>query len=548
MNLATTPTSFIQNVTTRDVHTGFLARHNIVNPTYQKQRKPITEDTDDDLMVEVAFQLLVKLIDKLLPDKPLRVRIGKEELKILDDWCKEREEYFAKERNETMGSFFARFQINVLKTAALIDLGNIPASLYLYNIDVDNSYSKNEIIIRPTEIISKKGFLLTQKGNYLNNIVSHLNDSNISDYIISSLSISKNSLIYAMKLYDSVFIPYAYQICIDSKVELFTNYLSNIYKIIQEKKKIERSNLMRLSNVSKRADFDEAIETLKEAGALLEYRVRGKTKPITVYVYMPSPYTKLKFNEANHDINVDNGFFQITKKGYVGTEQREQQNEPKEETKQEGKSYPQKTVTETCDICKEPFNNSPAHKNLSNLQNPLILPIPDNSNNRESLETLNKFSKLNESNTPLERGCKVGCSRDTEISGVYPGNPDIEKCGICSNPLNGSDYERGAAGLGMVHTACAKTWQMEKKIEQTCAEWEQVKGQAGNSNNLTEAVFWVCDRLKIDPSVAHPVLERLFKITPSSNGSGDYPPIEHTKSQPVMMIEVCGEVSEVVIE
>lgn len=126
-------------------------------------------------------------------------------------------------------------------------------------------------------------------------------------------------------------------------------------------------------------------------------------------------------------------------------------------------------------------------------------------------------------------------------------NP-VKTCGICSNPLNGSECERGAAGLGMVHTACAKTWQMEKKIEQGCAEWEQVKGQAGNSINQTEAVFWVCDRLKLDPSVVRPVLERLFKITPSGNGSGDYPPIEQTKSQPVMKIEVCGEVSDVFIQ
>lgn len=115
MNLATTPTSFIQNVTTKDVHTGFLARHNIVLPTYQKIRKPLTEDTDDDLITEKAFQLMLKLLDKILPIKPLRMRINKAELEMLDNWCKVREEYFAKERNETMGSFFARFQINIIK-------------------------------------------------------------------------------------------------------------------------------------------------------------------------------------------------------------------------------------------------------------------------------------------------------------------------------------------------------------------------------------------------------------------------------------------------
>lgn len=315
MNLATTPTSFIENVTTKDVHTGFLARHNIVNPSYQKKRKCITEDSEDDLITEKAFEILVKLVDKLLPDMPLRARIDKEELQMLDTWCKEREEYFAKERNETMGSFFARFQMNVIKIATLLDLGNLPAYLYLYNNGVDNSYSENTIIIRPTEIIRKKGFILTSLSNHVICIVSLLNNSNISDYNISSMCISKSSLMYVMKLYDSVFLPYSYQICVNGRVALFTNYLSNIYKILQEKKKIDRATLMRLSNVSKRIDFDEAMETLKEAGAVLEYKVKGKTKPISAYVFVPSPYTKLNFKPIQTKDDIDNGFIELTKKG-----------------------------------------------------------------------------------------------------------------------------------------------------------------------------------------------------------------------------------------
>jgi hypothetical protein len=315
MNLATTPTSFIENVTTKDVHTGFLARHNIVNPSYTKIRKGITEDTEDDLITEKAFESLVKLIDKMLPEKPLRVRIGKKELLMLDAWCKEREEYFAKERNETMGSFFARFQMNVIKMATLLDLGSLPACLYLYNNGVDNSQFENTIIIRPHEIISKKGFVLTSLSNVAICIVSLLNNSNISDYNISSMCISKSSLLYVMKLYDSMFLPYTYQICINGKVALFANYLSNIYNILQDKKKMERANLMRASHVSKRVDFDEAIETLKEAGAVLEYKVKGKTKPISAYVFVPSPYTKLNFKPIQNESDIDNGVIELTKKG-----------------------------------------------------------------------------------------------------------------------------------------------------------------------------------------------------------------------------------------
>jgi hypothetical protein len=36
MNLATTPTSFFNNITQTDIGTGFLARHNIVNPSYSR--------------------------------------------------------------------------------------------------------------------------------------------------------------------------------------------------------------------------------------------------------------------------------------------------------------------------------------------------------------------------------------------------------------------------------------------------------------------------------------------------------------------------------
>ena len=357
MNLATTPTSFIQNVTTKDVHTGFLARHNIVNPSYTKKRKGITEDSDEDLIHEKAFEILIKIIDKLLPERNIRVRIGNEELAILDNWCREREEYFARERNETMGSFFARFQMNVIKIATLIDLGNLPACLALYINEVDNSYSENKIIINHREIISKKGSLALHTPYYLNCIVSLLNNSNISDYNISSMCISIDSMIYAMKLYDSVFLPYAYQICLQGKVAIFTNYLSNIYNILQDKRKIDRANLMRLSNVSKRVDFDEAMETLKEAGAVIEYKVKGKTKPISAYVYVPSPYTKLFFTPINTTIKKDNSFIELTKKGYVS------QQPGNDNTQKEDKYIPQShlhatAVTEVREIPATPVTDT----------------------------------------------------------------------------------------------------------------------------------------------------------------------------------------------
>ena len=148
-----------------------------------------------------------------------------------------------------------------------------------------------------------------------------------------------------MNLYDTMFIPYAYQICVNSKVDLFANYLTNIYKNLSDKKKMERSDLMRMSHVSKRAEFDEAIETLKEAGAVIEYRFKGVTKPKTVYVYVPSPYAKLNFPQADNSKYAENGFFELTIKENVSptpTEQSYLNNIVRDKIERKGKEYQEK--------------------------------------------------------------------------------------------------------------------------------------------------------------------------------------------------------------
>ncbi len=494
MNLATTPMSFINNVTTKDVHTGFLARHNIVNPSYQKKRNPISEDTEEDLIKEVLFKQLIKIIDKLLPTKPIRVRIGEENLKILDNWCKEREEHFARERNETMGSFFARFQINVIKMALLLDLGNLPFYWYLYNGIGDNSQSENTIFIRPYEIISKKGFIHTQGDEYLNSILSHINNSNISDYNISSMHISVESLLYVLKLYDSVFLPYAYQICTYGKVEVFANYLSAIYKILQERKKIDRSTLMRLSHVGRRDDFNEAIATLKEAGAVLEYRVKGKTKPVSVYVYAPSPYTKIAFNSYQADTQEDNGFIELTKKGYAPplsnnyTSNSDNSIRPDEVI---SKSKNQNAVMDS--VTKNTATTEQQRLNTSNIDN-CIRPdyIISKSENREAGTDL-----VDKDTNPLS----------TQNNNTSNSNNCIRQDEIISKSEN----------TNVVTDLVPDTKPVMELIARKVDEWQKNKGSVGNSANFIDAVFWTCKETKLDPAVVRPIIKKLFKMAPHVN-------------------------------
>lgn len=312
MNLATTPTSFIENVTLKDVHTGFLARHNIVNPAYQKTRKDITEDSDTDLQREGDFVKLLKLVDSMLPETALRVRVGDACLKILNTWAKEREEYFAKERNELMGSFFARFQINVLKIALLIELANIPFYVgEYYKNKADNSQHEKTIIIKPQEIISKNPKPLAQTPNYAIYIISLYNNNIISDYKISSISLSINSLLFAIKMYDSIYIPYTHQICVSGRVDVFANYLTTIYKILMDKKKVDYSTLLRNSHVPS-MEFNQAISTLIESGAVKEYRVKGKTKPQRVFVYIPHAIERFSFTPAQAIYAIDDSVIELT--------------------------------------------------------------------------------------------------------------------------------------------------------------------------------------------------------------------------------------------
>ena len=228
-----------------------------------------------------------------------------------------------------MGSSFARFQVNVLKMALLLDLGNLPYYLAKFIKDeeiISNLYMT--INIKMEEIISKTPLGVSNTDEYLNCILSLYNNNIISDYNISSMYISFSSLKYVMKLYDSVYIPYMHEISLKSRANVFTNYLSNLYNIMIDKNKIDYSTLLRNSNIGKREDFNEAIETMKESGALLEYKGKGKTKPSRVFVYNPPSYKRFKFN-----VDYEN----VEEQGYIRLYPKKDKPQPAAEDIQEPK-------------------------------------------------------------------------------------------------------------------------------------------------------------------------------------------------------------------
>ena len=86
------------------------------------------------------------------------------------------------------------------------------------------------------------------------------------------MGVSLDSLKYAIKLYDTLYLAYTQEICENIREPLFANYLSKIYKIISIKKKVEHNLLMRHSHVPNRNEFAEIINTLKESNSLMEYK------------------------------------------------------------------------------------------------------------------------------------------------------------------------------------------------------------------------------------------------------------------------------------
>ena len=296
MNLATTPAAFKEHCVGRDVHTGFIARHNIVSPTYKKKRKEITENKDEDTVIENGFVEMIKAIDKLIPKECLRVRIGQKNIDILEEWAARGEEFFRNRNDDMMGSFFARFQISVLKMAVLLELGNLPYYLtdYLLHREGSGLITSETVEINIGE--------LNKSTPVDNNKIGELlqNHPLTTNYEISSISISTSTLLYVIDLFNKMYIPYTHKLCEDLIVSKKFSNVRDVEMIIKEKGLIDRRSLLKKSKMHT-DELDKALDTLFTSETAIEYQVKRKTKPATWYLYNPSNYTTFDFSIANVD-------------------------------------------------------------------------------------------------------------------------------------------------------------------------------------------------------------------------------------------------------
>jgi hypothetical protein len=296
MNLATTPAAFKEHCIGRDVHTGFIARHNIVSPNYKKKRKEITENKDEDIVIENGFVEMIKAIDKLIPNECLRVRIGQKNIDILEEWAARGEEFFRERNDDMMGSFFARFQISVLKMAVLLELGNLPYYLSDYLLHKENSdaISSETVEINIGDLKKTTAVDNCVIGKLLQN--HHV----IKDYELSSISISTSTLLYVIDLFNKMYIPYTHKLCEDLIVSKKFSNVRDVEMILKEKSLIDRKSLLKKSQMHT-DELDKALDTLFTSETAIEYRVKGKTKPATWYLYNPSNYTTFDFSIADVD-------------------------------------------------------------------------------------------------------------------------------------------------------------------------------------------------------------------------------------------------------
>ena len=261
---------------------------------------------------EKMFDALVKILDimdHILGDNELKIILSEEFMKLLDEWAEQRENKFRKEHNDAMASFFARFQINVVKIAILIELGNLPYYISRY-IEMHDGSLSDEITINASKMMKES----KTRGNDFSMIdLESFSDSDeIKRFKLEKMNVSIESLLFAIKLYDELFIPYTYEIVTKSKIDVYQNHVNIVYNFIRTKKIADYSEALRGCNM-KAKDFVEVIGTLVSAGALKTYTVKGKTKNKIYLVYIPQYFKQYTFKPLSPLNQVDDVIISLTK-------------------------------------------------------------------------------------------------------------------------------------------------------------------------------------------------------------------------------------------
>jgi Protein of unknown function (DUF3987) len=280
----TTPDTLSQNMTKTDIKSGWLARTLITMPEYLKNRMSLSEgqDTDEDLYNEIIND--IKKInetignslelsnisvdsDEIEPDyEPMWVRFETGVLQMLDQWAAERELYYKSKHDDLNGAYTARFQENAIRLAIIVEVGMIP------EMTKDISHAR-----------------------------------------IMDFKISKHSMDIALKLIDSIFVPYAQklisQLHDDRRGTASTGISNDIVRVdakLQEKLKIGHREAYRECNM-KVGQYNDCIDSLWQAGAVEFAKVAKKNQRELWDIYLP-PISRDPEFRTNYALKTVSGY------------------------------------------------------------------------------------------------------------------------------------------------------------------------------------------------------------------------------------------------
>lgn len=268
MLISTTPESFKKHMTKENLRSGFLARQLVTNPEYEKTRKPLQEDSENNAQVMQDLINEFKLLDSLIGDNDTSIRAGFQDgvLEMLDKWVEERETYYRKMRDEDHLIYIPRYQESAVSMALLIELGNIP------------------------HIVKKENII----GENIN-------------FMLTSLRISKASMGFALKLIDSVFSPYHDTLGLRDESQRFEKgNLAKVEKLLKYHRKLDYSTIQRNTGIPAK-QLHDIIETMLEAGMIEKCYAKkdGSRQKGLWLIYIPAFTNKFVFETDYSKIQIE---------------------------------------------------------------------------------------------------------------------------------------------------------------------------------------------------------------------------------------------------
>jgi hypothetical protein len=201
-----------------DFASGWMPRHLIVNPDYNRKTKKITLKTEKQAALSIELVEWIKKLNNDLEDGNEEFCVESGALEYWNTWNENITDALRKNNDETQARFFGRYSIMALKISMLFEIGKNS----LDNID---------------------------NINIINNITSH--------------TISLESVYCSTYLIENVFLRYAVKFENSVKLGTLGNHITLIETILTEKGQMSRSDLLRASRLGK-GPLDDVIGTLIE--------------------------------------------------------------------------------------------------------------------------------------------------------------------------------------------------------------------------------------------------------------------------------------------